>query len=129
VTFEELTRAGYDAWSRRDWEGFAAVLRPDVVWVTSGVLLGLDDEYVGREAVVAFLREFSETWEEISAVPLELRTVEDGTVCDVHFRARGRGGVDVDRMFGHHLTFEDGRLRKLVTYEDFDQALAAAGLS
>jgi hypothetical protein len=32
-------------------------------------------------------------------------------------------------MFGHHLTFEDGGLRRLVTYEDFDQALAAAGLS
>jgi hypothetical protein len=49
VTFEELTRAGYDAWSRRDWEVRLGAA-PGRRVVTSGVLPGLDDEYVGRAA-------------------------------------------------------------------------------
>jgi ketosteroid isomerase-like protein len=129
VTHEERARAGYDAWSRRDWEGFAALLHPDVLYVTSHVFPGMDETYEGREAVVGFLREFSATWEEIVAEADEMRAAPDGVYALVHFSARARDGLRVDRDFGHHLVFEGDLLKRLVTYPSWDEGLAEVGLS
>ena len=129
MTAEELVRVGYTAWSNRDWEAFAAVLHPEVEWHTSTLFPGIEPVYEGREATMGFLREFSTSWEEISAQPEEVRAIPGGVLVRVRFRARGRGGVEVDRRFGHRFEVEEDHVRRVFTYAGWDESLSALGLS
>jgi ketosteroid isomerase-like protein len=85
--------------------------------------------YRGPEAFAAFHADTKEAWEEISFEPEDFHEVGDRVVVVGQLGARARlTGAAVEARIAMLIQFRDGRISKLRTYTDADEALAAAGL-
>jgi ketosteroid isomerase-like protein len=85
----------------------------------------------GREAFIAFIRNWTEAFEGWS---LQLERLidagDDRVVALVHQSATGKGsGVPVELHFGMVFELEHGRVIRMRNFLDPEQALEAAGLS
>jgi ketosteroid isomerase-like protein len=127
----ELVRAATEAMQRGDAEGALAALDPEIEWhATVG---GVDEGRVARghdEVVQGFL-DYFEVWERI-----ELRAEEyidaggEEVVVFFHEVAKGRkSGIVVETDTGTINTVRDGKIVRVRSYMDRDEALRAAGLS
>jgi ketosteroid isomerase-like protein len=127
----ELVRAATEAMQRGDAEGALAALDPEIEWhATVG---GVDEGRVARghdEVVQGFL-DYFEVWERI-----ELRAEDfidaggEEVVVFFHEVAKGRkSGIVVETDTGTINTVRDGKIVRVRSYMDRDEALRAAGLS
>jgi ketosteroid isomerase-like protein len=127
-TTEQVVRRGYAAWNSADFDQFIATVHPDVVWETSGMFPGLRPAYSGHEGI----REFWDTWTEPwDSIQIEIEKVvsldADSVLVMVHFRARGRDGIEVELSIPNHLVVRDGMLLRFRAFRDWDEAVEAVG--
>jgi ketosteroid isomerase-like protein len=112
-------KAVYDAFNRRDFDGLAAVLDPDVVFVEAE----RRGERRGREPLLEYLSSWWDAWERVHWEVYDARE-EAGrvlTLCNVRGRPRGTD-ADVERRMGHISRFEEGRLLHSRSYVDVERA-------
>jgi ketosteroid isomerase-like protein len=89
----------------------------------------LDAVYRGKEGWRRFAEVWQEAWEDITVRVERIEEVDDRIVALLTFDGKGRGsGVEVSLRVGHLATVTEGRVAKLVTIADWDEALEAAGL-
>src|SRR5262245_43196287 len=125
----EIIRDFYDAWNRRAWPEALTHAAPDMEFDltrNSGEWRGV---HVGNDQLTRMFERFVEPWE---SVRIELEECVDGDdqVVSRH-RAHfvGRGGIALDVEGPWAWTFSDGLITRVVAYDNFDEALAATGLS
>jgi ketosteroid isomerase-like protein len=127
----DVVRAATEAMQRGDAEGALAALDPEIEWhATVG---GVDEGRVARghhEVAQGFL-DYFEVWERI-----ELRAEDfidvggEEVVVFFHEVAKGRkSGIVVETDTGTINTVRDGKIVRVRSYMDRDEALRAAGLS
>jgi len=135
----ERLRAALDALqadtSERDWEATLAgawveLWHPDIEWdASTHPLPDLAGVYRGREATLAWWRQWLAAWE---AVRVEYELIEAGGRVVGLFHQRMRGaytGIDVrSGKYAMVFTFRDGLLVRAKFYASQSEALEAAGL-
>jgi len=76
------------------------------------------------------LREFDESWEDLTYEIEELREAGDQVLVFARPRGRGRAtGIPVDQRLYLVMRFRDGLLARFRTYTDQAEALSAVGLA
>ena len=125
----EVVRRGYDALNRGDVEAALADIDPQIEWQTYLVPGPGGGLYRGHDGV-------RELWADVRHVfggyrndPEELIDAGDRVVAFVCIRGRGsRSGVEVEARIAHLFSFRDGRIAKVQSFEDRNEALREAGL-
>jgi uncharacterized protein (TIGR02246 family) len=124
----EVVRRGIDAWNRADLDGWLAVFAPEGEWHTTGRFAD-KGVYRGREELAGYWAEFREDIEDVSSSVSEIRATGDKVFVAATATGQGRrskAGFDVPVWFV--MTFRDGMVVRVETYDDPKQALDAAGL-
>jgi ketosteroid isomerase-like protein len=126
----EVARRGYDSWSRQAVDEMLSLVTEDFVMKASGIFPGTDDEYRGRDEFARYMSLMVEPWEQfvIEVVRL-IETGDDQVVGFARFHGRGRDGIELQREVGHVIAFRDGLASRVQSYESWDEALAAAGVT
>jgi ketosteroid isomerase-like protein len=126
----ELVKVLMDAVDRRDIDTFAAVSTDDLEWYPVFAARVGGDVYRGREGIEAFLGEVAETWDEFRPLPEEYRDLGGHVLALGRLRTRGRvSGAPGDSPWGAVYDFREGRIARIRTFLDHDEALRAAGAS
>jgi ketosteroid isomerase-like protein len=127
---ESLKRAN-EAGNRRDIEALLEELDPEVEWHPSmqALLGGGQPVYRGHGGVRAMFRDFYDAFAEIHLEFSEIRDLGDRIVAIGHLRTRGKGsGAETESPWGGVSEYKNGKLIRIRTYLDRNQALKAAGL-
>lgn len=125
----ETVKVLMDAVNRRDIDALAGVTTSDFEWFPVFAARVEGDAYRGRQGIEAFLGEVDETWQEFRPVPEEYRDLGDRVLALGRLRTRGRAsGAPSDSPWGGVYDFRDGKVSRIRTYLDRDEALRAAGL-
>ena len=107
---EDLLRAAYDAFERRDIEALLADMVEDVEWPN----VGAGTHVVGHEAVRAY---WTAQWAEIDphVTPLSITPLDDGTWdVEVHQVVRSLGGEVLRAGAVHHVyRFREGKVARM----------------
>lgn len=125
-TIRQLNR-GYELiWREGQMERALGGLPEDFEWVVPGHPEG--PVWKGPDAAIKFFREWAELFEDLN-VEWEITEVAPGTALAViDMRGRGReSGAPVEMHFGQLWTFREGRARRMVFYDDLDEARRSAG--
>ena len=126
----EIVKVLMDAVNRRDIDTFAGVTTEDFEWFPVFAARVGGDVYRGREGIEAFLGEVDETWEEFRPVPEEYRDLGNRVLGLGRLKTRGRAsGVPSDSPWGGVYDIRDGKISRIRTYLDYDEALRTAGVS
>jgi uncharacterized protein len=121
----EVARRGYEAFARGDFGWIASQMAPEIVWHDASEIPG-SRRRAGIDEVRAFLESFPRIWDQPRFEPEELRQEGDTVVALVRFTGRGRNsGAEVSRELAHLFEFSDGKVVRVVTYFDREQALLA----
>jgi ketosteroid isomerase-like protein len=127
----EAFKRGLDAYNRRDTEAMLPNLDPEVEWYPA-LEVPLEGEaavYRGHEGVRELIRSTDETLGEIRAEFSEIRDLGDRIVATGHLRIRGMGsGAESESPVGCVAEFKGGKLIRMRTYLDPNDALEAAGV-
>jgi ketosteroid isomerase-like protein len=126
----EIVESIYAAWKKGDWTN-SEWADPDIRFemvggLSEGSWRGLAEM---SEAWAAMLT----VWEDLSAVPEEIRVLDDERVL-VLLRNQGRGkvsGIDITEIAARSanlFTIRDGKVTSLVLYWDRDRLLSELGL-
>jgi ketosteroid isomerase-like protein len=95
----------------------------------TGIGLGVDEVYRGRDGLVQYLRVWLEPFSEYQIEPLDY--VENGDCVLVPTRQWGTGsasGARVELQITFLYELRDGQITRLVQYDTPEEALEAAGL-
>jgi ketosteroid isomerase-like protein len=124
----EIVRAAMQAFNRRDFDAALESASEDVTWApfiarTETPMLRGKDEIRG-----AWERQFDVM--DLHIESFEILAHDDARVVTLtHLSGRGHGSeASVDRKFAQVITFEEGRLRAVESYDDTSEALRAAGI-
>jgi ketosteroid isomerase-like protein len=125
----EFVRRGLETFNRGEWdEVFEHWFDPEIEWSDPPGFPGAGVHH-GQEAVRARFQELEEMLEGFSVELGELFDGGERVVAFVRTGGRGRtSGIDVSRPVAWVLTLRDGRIVRVVGFEDHDAALMAAGL-
>jgi ketosteroid isomerase-like protein len=124
------SKASYDAFNRGDNEAALRFIHPEVEWTTYLVPGPGGGTYRGHDGVIQLWSDVRNVFDDYRNEAEEFFASDERLVVFVRFCGRGReSGVDVEARLAHLLEFEGGLLRRVRTYEDREQALAAAGIS
>ena len=116
-------KAVYAAFNRRDFDGLAELLDPEVVFEEAEPRGERRRERRGRERLLDYLSSWWDAWETGHWEVYEARE-EAGrvlTLCDVRGRPRGTES-DVERRMAHISRFRDGCLLHSRSYVDVEHA-------
>ena len=117
-----------DALLAQDTTALAEMLDPEVVWF--GTRGGLDESQVlrGPAAVLEYIREIQEPWEEFNVEIEQIIEADDGVVVFMRETGRGRhGGPEVQNDTAMIFKAKQDRVLEVTGYLDRDEALRAAG--
>jgi ketosteroid isomerase-like protein len=121
----EVVRRGYEAFSRGDFAWISTAMDPEIVWHDASEIPG-SRRRAGIDEVRAFLESFPRIWDSPRFVPEQLHEAGEVVVALVRFSGRGRNsGAEVSRELAHLFEFEEGKVRRVVTYFDREQAMLA----
>jgi ketosteroid isomerase-like protein len=127
----DLVKSIYVAWERGDFTS-ADWADHEIEYVMLG---GLSSETtVGVPAMAEAWASMLRSWEDLRAVPEEIREIDQDRVL-VLLKNEGRGkgsGIDIQGISAKSanlFTIRDGRVIRLVLYWDRDEALADLGLT
>jgi ketosteroid isomerase-like protein len=83
----------------------------------------------GRDDIVEMFGQFDETWEEHHSDPEEIRVIDDARVLLLSIeRFRGRDGMQIEQPCGTIFTFREGKVVRMQSFWERQNALEAAGL-
>jgi len=84
----------------------------------------------GREGIDTYFANLSNAWEELTLSPHEPRDLGERVLWVGRIEARGRGsGAEVSAPMGVVADMRDGKVSRIKSYLDHDNALRAAGLT
>jgi ketosteroid isomerase-like protein len=118
----EVARRSTEAFNRRDAEAIVGMCHADSEWlpfraqVEGGV-------YCGHEGIRQFVVDMEEDWSEFQVEPVEVIDLGERVLLigRVHALARG-SGVTVENVAGFLMDFRDGKIARLVSYSDPEEA-------
>jgi ketosteroid isomerase-like protein len=126
----EIVESIYADWQKGDWSS-GDWADPDIRFEVVGGLS--DGTWSGPAEMSEAWAAILGMWEDFSAVPEEIRVLDDERVL-VLLRNQGRGKVsgiditDISARSANVFTIRDGKVTDLVLYWDRDRALADLGL-
>ncbi len=129
----EVVRRSAEAFNRQDARELAALCEDDVE-IIFGMFTGVDaggTPYRGTEFWSSYFARLNDTWEEWNLEEVEIFDAGDDQVAAV-YRVVGKGrasGVPVERVAGGAFTLRNGKLSRVRSYLDPNEALEAVGLS
>jgi ketosteroid isomerase-like protein len=108
----DLVARVFDAMNRRDVDAMSDLLTADAEWHSDPRLPGAE-VHVGREAILAFLWDFLEQWQEyrLSAERVECRGDNVLVLANVHMRGMV-SQVESDGKIAYLLTLRKGRIAR-----------------
>ena len=119
----EVVRSGYELFARGDLDGVLALCDEEIE------LIAFDPaptSFHGREGVGEFLARLFGSFDEFRLEPE--RFIEQGERVLVLLQNRARAGtIEVDQPGGHLWTVRGGKGKRMVVYQDQDEALKAIG--
>jgi ketosteroid isomerase-like protein len=126
----ELTRAGFEAFNRGDFDWLSRSHDPAIEWTTTAE----DPDAATHSGPEAVRRYFEEWTGSFSGLHGELEECfdasEDRVFVTARFRGRGTSsGVDMDWRLSLVYTFRNGKMTRAVEYFDRAEALDAVGWS
>jgi ketosteroid isomerase-like protein len=118
-----------DAANRRDMDALVREFDPDVEWHSAVVGMGAE-VYRGAEGVRELFRDGDENLANLVNEVSEVRDLGDRILALGRLRARGQeSGVETEVSFNQLVDFKNGKVIRLRTFLDRQEALEAAGLS
>ena len=125
----EVYERAVDATDRRDLDALLDEFDPDVEWHSALVGMGTQ-VYRGKEGVREVFRDLDENFTGMVVEFLEVRDLGDRVQALGRLRARGHeSGVQAEGSFNQVVDFKNGKVIRLRSFLDRQEALEAAGLS
>jgi ketosteroid isomerase-like protein len=126
----DLVRRGLDAYQRRDVQGMCDVAHAQCELFTFTVGVVEAQPFVGHAGIANWMSHELEPWEEWRLEPGEIREVGERVLVRTTVTARGQGSsVKLTADAGVVFEFQDGRIMRLWSYLNWNDALEAVGLS
>ena len=127
---EEVLRRGFEALNRRDFDAAQSMYAPDVVLELAPLGLGVfvGDRLIGREAIRRSWEDLTEAFEDFEFEREDHDDLGSGVTFGVlvlRGRPHGSDGF-VEARSGVVSIWRDGRMARATTYQDLDEARAAA---
>jgi ketosteroid isomerase-like protein len=114
----EFVARVYAAINARDREAISALSSPDIVVATTV------EAYRGPEALLDWLDEGDDAFDDFSVDLLEVEELAGRVVASMRQRGRGKtSGAEVEHRFTHVWTVRDGRAVRLQSFADRDDAV------
>lgn len=125
----EIVRRGFEAYSRRDVDGFLSFLDPQFE-LHSAIIGGAEGRvYRGPDGVRQWLADSDESFVELTIELSEFRDLGERVLAFGQIQARGReSGLGLDSPTGWVCDLRGGKLVKAAGFLSRDAALQAAGL-
>jgi ketosteroid isomerase-like protein len=118
----EVARRSFAAFNAGDVESLVETGHPDCEWLPFRAQLE-GETYRGRDGVRRFFYDMQEAWREFQIEVMELREVGGRVLLVGHIEGLGRGsGVAVSVDAGFVMDFRDGRIVRVVSYSDPEEA-------
>jgi ketosteroid isomerase-like protein len=128
-TRAQTIRNGLGAWSRGDLEGALGNIDPELVFLSSGLFVGVEPIYRGHEGFRQFWRDFREAWAQIAFEIEHLFEGERDQFAVVgRFEATGRDGIGVGRPIGMVFTTPGEAITRIQSFSTWEEAFEAAGV-
>ena len=128
----ETTRAGLDAWSRRDVEALIELLHPEVEWhpALQRLVGGEAAVYRGHDGVRELMRDTDDVASDLDVVVSEVYDLGERVAALAHLALRGRQSrLEIESPVGVVVDFREHKMLCVRTYLGHTEALEAAGLS
>jgi ketosteroid isomerase-like protein len=122
-------RAGFEAFNRGDIEAALAGLHDEIEWHTYIVPGPGGGTYHGHVGVRELWTDARRIFGDFRNVPEELFERDDRVVAFVRVEGVGReSGAPVEARIAHLYDFRDGKISRVESFEDRDEALRRAGI-
>jgi ketosteroid isomerase-like protein len=126
----EVSKGVIDAFNRRDVDAIFECVNQDVEWFPAMPVTSGGGALLGHEGIESYVREVGDTWEEYRVMAQDFRDLGESQVLvlsRVEGRGAGSGGL-VDAPMGQIFDFREGKISRVRTYLNHDDALKAVGL-
>ena len=123
-----MVRQVYRAADADDLRAFLDVLHPDVELRTSGIYPDFRSSYRGLKEAVEYWEAVRGFWDDFSIELVRLEDLGERVVALLRQRVKGREGIAAEHTWGHVFSFSEGRVRRVVAFASWEEALAAVDL-
>ncbi len=125
----EVVKQLIDAFNKRDVGAFAETTTPDFEWITS--MAAVEGEiFWGREGIETYFGRMKDAWEEFITIAEDYRDIGDRVLLLGRLEGRGlASGVPVSAPLDILYDLRDGKISRMHSFLDHDEALRAAGLT
>ncbi len=126
----EVVRRAAEAFNRGNLDAAVADAAPDIEYVATGALPGLQGVFRGVEEYKRFLHWVPDEFDDPRADPTEIIEAGDQVVVGLTISGRGKqSGVETSWNFWQVWTIREGKSVRGQGFASRDEALEAAGLS
>jgi ketosteroid isomerase-like protein len=125
----EVAKRLISAFNQRDVESFVGVTTADFEWSTS-VMAVEGEVFHGRQGIETYFQRMREAWDEFQGLVDDYRDLGDRVLVSGRVEGRGRGsGVSVAAPLDILYDFRGGKISRMRSFLDHDEALRVAGLA
>jgi len=125
----EMVRRGYELFNHGDVEGSLDMLHPEIEWHTYIVPGPGGGTYHGHDGVRELWSDAKRVFGGFKNIPEQIRETRDQIVAFVRVEGVGtQSGVPVEARIAHLYSFRDGKVIRIESFENRDEALRAAGI-
>jgi ketosteroid isomerase-like protein len=122
-----IVRESMEAYNRRDFDTAVQVFDPEIEWLFPPEFNA--ESCRGPEEIKRFWVGLDEAFEDLQLEPQEFVDAGDHVVVRVRFHGRGKeSGVETEGGMHPVNTLRDGRIVRVEYFNDWAEALEAAGL-
>jgi|SRR5277367_3071161 len=125
----ELVKRFIEAFNEREIETFAGLTTTDFEWTTS--MMAVEGEvFWGREGIDTYFARMREVWDDFRGFASEYRDLGERVLWIGRLEGRGLGsGVPVTAALDILFDVREGKIERMHSYLNHDEALSAAGLT
>jgi ketosteroid isomerase-like protein len=125
----EIVQGIFDRWATGDFVAGLTSLDPDVAFVVRHPFPEAV-ETVGTEGIREYMRGFLDNWVNYTVEARELQAAGEIVLAEAVQRGEGKAsGIEMEQPFFMLFTFRGGKIVRIESILERDQALQAAGLS
>ena len=125
----EMVRRGYELFNHGDVEGSLDMLHPEIEWHTYIVPGPGGGTYHGHDGVRELWSDAKRVFGGFKNIPEQILETRDQVVAFVRVEGVGtQSGVPVEARIAHLYSFRDGKVIRIESFENRDEALRAAGI-
>ena len=125
----QTVRRIFDGWTAGDFGAGFTDLDPDVVFIVRHPFPEAV-ETAGPNGIRDYMRRFLDNWKSYAVEARHFRSVGDLVVADAVQRGEGKAsGIEMEQPFFMLFTFRAGKIVRIESILERDEALEAAGLS